>query len=45
MIIGRLTTVLRYGADKHRENDSGLTPLDFARQADAQEVIELLEQM
>lgn len=43
MIINTPTTVLRYGADKHRKNDFGLTPLDSARQANAQEVIELLE--
>ena len=45
MLIGGPTTVLRYGADKHCENDAGHTPLDFARQANAQSVIELLEQV
>jgi len=45
MLIGRPTIVLRYGADKHRKNDFGRTPLDFARQVNAQDIIELLEQM
>lgn len=43
-LIGAPTIVLRYGADKHRNNDYGLTALDCAREAHAQKVINLLEQ-
>jgi hypothetical protein len=35
-------TALQYGADKHRKNDHGATPLDCAREVKAQAVIDLL---
>jgi ankyrin repeat protein len=43
LLIGAI--VLRYGADKHRKNNFGVTPLDCAREVKAQGVIDLLEQM
>jgi hypothetical protein len=42
MLIGAPLLVLRYGAEKGRKTDRGLTPLDFAREAKAQNVINLL---
>lgn len=43
-LIGAPTIVLRYGADKHRKNDFGVTALDCAREVHAQKVIDVLEQ-
>jgi ankyrin repeat protein len=45
ILIGEPKIVLRYGANKHRKNGSGATPLDCARDVKAQGVIDLLEQM